>query len=45
MAEAIKLRGSNRNTLKQHVCDQAAKPHLEAHGSGRGAWYGIKYRG
>lgn len=42
MAEAIKLTGSSRNTLKQHFRDLVERGHLEPHGSGRGAWYGIK---
>jgi Fic family protein len=42
MAEAIKLTGSNRNTLKQHFRDLVERGHLESHGSGRGAWYGMK---
>jgi len=41
MAEAIKLTGSSRNTLKQHFRDLVEKQHLEPQGSGRGAWYGI----
>ncbi|MCF7697137.1 MULTISPECIES: Fic family protein [Mycetohabitans] len=42
MAEAIKLTGSSRNTLKQHFRDLVERGHLEPHGSGRGAWYGMK---
>ncbi|CAG4921051.1 Fic family protein [Paraburkholderia gardini] len=42
MAEAIKLTGSSRNTLKQHFRDLVDRGHLEPHGSGRGAWYGMK---
>ena len=42
MAAAIKLTGSNRNTLKQHFRDLIERGHLEQHGSGRGAWYGLK---
>ncbi len=41
MAEAIKLTGSSRNTLKQHFRDLVERQHLEPHGSGRGAWYGM----
>src|SRR5476651_1968295 len=41
MAEAIKLTGSSRNTLKQHFRDLVERQHLEPQGSGRGAWYGI----
>ncbi|WP_321791023.1 Fic family protein [Burkholderia pyrrocinia] len=42
MAEAIKLTGSNRNTLKPHFRDLVEREHLEQHGSGRGVWYGLK---
>ena len=42
MAEAIKLTGASRNTLKQHFRDLIERKHLEQHGSGRGVWYGLK---
>ncbi len=42
MAEAIKLTGASRNTLKQHFRGLIARNHLEQHGSGRGVWYGLK---
>lgn len=42
MAEAIKLTGASRNTLKQHFRDLIARKHLEQHGSGRGVWYSLK---
>lgn len=42
MAEAIKLTGASRNTLKQHFRDLTGRQHLEQHGSGRGVWYGLK---
>ena len=42
MAEAIKLTGASRNTLKQHFRALVARNHLEQHGSGRGVWYGLK---
>jgi Fic family protein len=41
MAEAIKLTGSSRNTLKQHFRELVAREHLALHGSGRGVWYGM----
>ena len=41
MAEAIKLTGASRNTLKQHFRDLTGRKHLEQHGSGRGVWYGL----
>ncbi len=40
MAEAIKLTGASRNTLKQHFRDLVERKHLDQHGRGRGAWYG-----
>ena len=42
MAEAIKLTGASRNTLKQHFRDLIERKHLESHGSGRGVWYGLR---
>lgn len=42
MAEAIKLTGASRNTLKQHFRALIARNHLEQHGGGRGVWYGPK---
>ena len=42
MSDAIKLTGSNRNTLKQHLRNLVEKAHLSQHGSGRGAWYGLR---
>jgi Fic family protein len=40
MAQAIRLTGSSRNTLKQHFHDLVADGVLVRHGKGRGAWYG-----
>ena len=42
MAEAIRLTGASRNTLKQHFRDLVERKYLEQHGSGRGVWYGLK---
>jgi Fic family protein len=42
MAEAIKLTDASRNTLKQHFRGLIERKHLEQHGSGRGAWYGLR---
>ena len=42
MSDAIKLTGASRNTLKQHFRELCARNHLEQHGRGRGAWYGLK---
>ncbi len=41
MAEAIKLTGASRNTLKQHFRDLVERKHLAQHGRGRGVWYGL----
>jgi Fic family protein len=42
MMDAIKLTGSNRNTLKLHFRALTERGHLERHGSGRGVWYRMK---
>lgn len=42
MGDAIRLTGSNRNTLKQHFRALVERAHLEQHGSGRGVWYELK---
>ncbi len=42
MADAIRLTGSNRNTLKQHLRTLVDRGHLTAHGAGRGAWYELR---
>ncbi|MFT4197136.1 MAG: hypothetical protein QM601_04390 [Pseudoxanthomonas sp.] len=36
------ITGASRNTLKVHSRDLIARRHLQQHGSGRGAWYGMK---
>lgn len=42
MGEAIKLTGASRNTLKQHFRNLVERQDLQLHGSGRGAWYGLR---
>ena len=42
MADAIKLTGASRNTLKQHFRNLVERNHLGQHGSGRGAWYELR---
>lgn len=42
IGDAIKLTGSNRNTLKQHFRNLVARNHLHQQGSGRGVWYELK---
>jgi Fic family protein len=42
MAEAMRLTGSSRNTLKQHFRALVERGNLERHGSGRGVWYALR---
>ena len=42
MAEALKLTGSNRNTLKHHFRTLVERGHLAPRGAGRGAWYEVR---
>ncbi len=39
MAEAIRLTGASRNTLKHHFRALCEQGHLRQHGKGRGVWY------
>jgi Fic family protein len=41
VAEAAKLTGANRNTIKDHLSALARAGHLTRHGKGRGTWYGL----
>ena len=41
VAEALRLTGANRNTLKQHFRALVEQGHLKQQGSGRGSWYGL----
>ncbi len=41
VAEAAKLTGANRNTLKDHLSALTGAGHLIRHGKGRGTWYGL----
>ncbi|WP_299832256.1 Fic family protein [uncultured Roseobacter sp.] len=41
MAEAARLTGANRNTLKQHFRKLVEDGHLKLHGRARGAWYAL----
>jgi Uncharacterized conserved protein len=43
MGDAIRLTGSNRNTLKQHFRALVGHGHLSLHGSGRGVWYELRW--
>lgn len=42
MADAIRLTGGSRNTLKQHFRALVEQGHLNQLGSGRGVWYEIR---
>ena len=41
VAEAARLTGASRNTIKDHLKALTRAGHLEQHGAGRGAWYGV----
>lgn len=41
MADAIKLTGASRNTLKLHFRSLTENRNLNQHGSGRGVWYDL----
>jgi Fic family protein len=41
VAEAVKVTGINRNTVKVHLRALADQGHLTRHGAGRGAWYAL----
>jgi Fic family protein len=39
VADAVKVTGASRNTVKDHVRTLTDRKHLTRHGAGRGAWY------
>ena len=41
VAEATKVTGANRNTIKDHMKALTKAGHIERHGAGRGSWYGL----
>jgi len=41
VAEAVKVTGANRNTIKDHFKALTRAGHLARHGAGRGTWYGM----
>ena len=41
IAEAVKVTGQSRHTIKDHIKALANRGHLTLHGAGRGAWYGL----
>ena len=42
MADAVRLTGGNRNTLKQHFRALAERGQLGQRGGGRGVWYELR---
>ena len=44
VAEAVKLTGANRNTIKNHLSALVEARHLARHGKGRGTWYSLAIR-
>jgi predicted HTH transcriptional regulator len=41
IADAAKITGSSRNTIKDHVKALTDAGHLSRHGAGRGTWYSL----
>jgi Fic family protein len=41
MAEAVRVSGSSRNTIKEHLRALVEQGHLTLRGAGRGTWYGL----
>lgn len=41
VADAAKVTGANRNTIKDHLKALTKANHLERHGAGRGSWYSL----
>jgi Fic family protein len=41
VANAVKVSGASRNTVKDHLKALVEQRHLNLHGAGRGAWYGL----
>lgn len=41
VADAAKVTGANRNTIKDHLKALTRVGHIEKHGAGRGTWYGL----
>ncbi len=41
VADAAKVTGASRNTIKDHLKALTSAGHLEQHGAGRGTWYGL----
>ena len=41
VADAAKITGTSRHTVKDHLKALTKSGHLQLHGAGRGAWYGL----
>jgi len=41
MGELIRLTGTSRNTLKEHLAQLVDKRHLARYGTGKGSWYAL----
>lgn len=41
ISEVVRVSGVSRNTVKDHLKSLAEQGHLQLHGAGRGAWYGL----
>lgn len=41
VAEAVRVSGASRNTVKDHLKALVGQSHLTLHGAGRGAWYAL----
>jgi predicted ArsR family transcriptional regulator len=41
IADAAKIIGSSRNTIKDHITALTDAGHLSRHGAGRGTWYSL----
>jgi Fic family protein len=41
ISEIVRVSGVSRNTVKDHLKSLAEQGHLQLHGAGRGAWYGL----
>jgi DNA-binding Lrp family transcriptional regulator len=41
VAEAARVSGASRNTVKGRLKALVGQGHLTPHGAGRGAWYGL----
>lgn len=41
VADATRVTGANRNTIKDHLKALTRAGHIQRHGAGRGTWYGL----